>query len=188
MEIILFISFIDRVVQDRVVLLRGDELTAFFMFITLLGSWQAISAVVIGISILLFYKKMEHYVMPLWITFITAEVAIFILKLVIARPRPPSGILFEPDFSFPSGHAGLVVATYGFLVFIAFRHFHGTILQKYSVFFCVAIIFLVGFSRLYLGVHYVSDVLTGYLIGFFALVCGIYVHSHYGKGNSNHIC
>jgi undecaprenyl-diphosphatase len=79
----------------------------------------------------------------------------------------------EHSFSFPSGHATIAVAFYGFLAFLAMR---GTKRWEKSVNICfagIAVVLLIGFSRLYLGVHYLSDVWAGYLVGALWLIAGI---------------
>jgi len=111
--------------------------------------------------------------LPLLLTIAGAEIFTAISKIVFHRPRPELAIYLEHSFSFPSGHATIAVAFYGFLIYMLTRHF-AKWKTRVNVFFAgLIIILLIGFSRLYLGVHYVSDVWGGYLVGALWLIIGI---------------
>ena len=79
----------------------------------------------------------------------------------------------EKSFSFPSGHATIAVAFYGFIIYFLIKNVKSWN-RKINIFFTgFILIILIGFSRLYLGVHFVSDVWAGYLIGAIWLIIGI---------------
>jgi undecaprenyl-diphosphatase len=93
-----------------------------------------------------------------------------LLKALFHRPRPEatSWYLLGQAYSFPSGHAMVSAAFFGFLVYFGWRTLRGWA----RVVWCggmVLLIVLIGLSRLYLGVHYLTDVVAGYLAGFFWL-------------------
>ena len=92
-----------------------------------------------------------------------------LLKNIVQRPRPIDYRLIEEvGYSFPSGHSMISMAFYGFIIFLIFRYGK----NKNKVFWEVLlgiIIFLIGISRIYLGVHYASDVVAGFLIAIFYL-------------------
>ena len=75
------------------------------------------------------------------------------------------GVYTELSWSFPSGHAILAVSLYGFLFYFFWKNLKKQPHKVAALFFCLLIIIAVGFSRLYLGAHYLSDVLAGYLVG-----------------------
>jgi membrane-associated phospholipid phosphatase len=88
------------------------------------------------------------------------------MKLFFAKPRPELWLrlITDPSFSFPSGHATGSIIIYGFLAYILAKE-----LQYYQrfIYTCASIIIIaIGFSRLYLGVHYPTDIIAGYGIGF----------------------
>ncbi len=104
-----------------------------------------------------------------------AELLDVVLKLIFARPRPtlPDPLLVLTSYSFPSGHAMGSMAFYGLLAFLAIQRLSN---WRWRVGVAIAIVFLIlliGFSRMYLGVHYLSDVLAGYAAGFAWLVVTI---------------
>jgi membrane-associated phospholipid phosphatase len=97
----------------------------------------------------------------------------YVMKALIARARP-GGLLpsmLETSASFPSGHATLALALYGFLAY-ALCQLYPRHSWKIAVLAMLVILF-VGASRLYLGVHFSSDVIAGYLLGGLWLLFGI---------------
>jgi membrane-associated phospholipid phosphatase len=104
-----------------------------------------------------------------------AELLDVILKLIFARPRPslPDPLLALTSYSFPSGHAMGSMAFYGLLAYLAIQRLSTWRWRVAVVIAMVFLILLIGFSRMYLGVHYLSDVLAGYAAGFAWLVITI---------------
>jgi undecaprenyl-diphosphatase len=96
-----------------------------------------------------------------------AALAVEIIKSTVARERPDilEPILVEHGFSFPSGHASLSMVAYGILAVLVSRSFlpRGTQLAVFGV--VVALVLLIGLSRVWLGVHYPSDVIAGWVAG-----------------------
>jgi undecaprenyl-diphosphatase len=98
------------------------------------------------------------------------------LKLLIARPRPeivhPFVVAPPRSFSFPSGHAMLSSVVYLTLALVAAPHLPGRRVRRYVLGSSLVLVFLIGVSRLYLGVHHLSDVLAGWCAGIaWALAC-----------------
>lgn len=89
----------------------------------------------------------------------------FALKEIVQRPRPEGfRLISESGYSFPSGHSMVAVAFYGFLIWLILRYEKDTILRRVwslALFFAVV---MIGMSRVYLGVHYFSDVIAGYCV------------------------
>lgn len=90
------------------------------------------------------------------------------LKLAVHRPRPPyaTAIIRHPTWSFPSGHAMGSLVGFGMLAYVLVRFADATGRGRFVVWGAASLlIVLIGGSRMYLGVHYLSDVLGGYLVG-----------------------
>jgi membrane-associated phospholipid phosphatase len=88
------------------------------------------------------------------------------LKNFISRPRPLINRIIYADFySFPSGHAMSAIVFYGFISYLSIILIKKIWQKTLMIFFCVCMIFAIGISRIYLGVHYPSDILAGYLAG-----------------------
>ena len=156
---------LDYAVHDWSLAFRSDTLTSYFKFITLFGSWQIIVPVAVCLSVFLYYKHLLSFIPTFWFTLISAEATTFMLKLLVARPRPFDALVPEDDFSFPSGHATIAVAFYGFVAFILIQRTKTPWIKNVSVCLVIAVAFIIGLSRLYLGVHYISDVVAGYVVG-----------------------
>jgi membrane-associated phospholipid phosphatase len=100
----------------------------------------------------------------------------FVLKNLFNRPRPDIPLLYEAQgLSFPSGHALMSVTFYGLLIYIVFKMVENKRLKWSLIVFLILLIILIGFSRIYLRVHYTTDVIAGYSIGFLWLVFAISV-------------
>lgn len=152
---------------------RDPELLAFFTWITVLGKWQLVISGAIVTSLILWLLSKRAYIFPLWITLLGSELFSLLGKLAIHRPRPDVAYYMESGFSFPSGHATIAVAFYGFLSYVLFRESRHWSHKVNAMFWGLVIILAIGLSRLYLGVHYVSDVWGGYLAGLLWLIIGI---------------
>lgn len=150
--------------------IRNPSLTQIFLWITLLGQWQIIAGSSVIVSIIFWLRKKRAVIVYLWLALVTDEIFNYVGKRFVQRDRPADPLYFEPSFSFPSGHAMVAVIFYGFLATILIHEIKNWS-HKVDVFFaCLVVILAIGFSRLYLGVHYFSDVWAGYLLGLLILM------------------
>ena len=137
------------------------------IFITSLGSTWVI--VILGLIMFWIIWKKESQ-KSAWLFFVTiAGGAIInnILKIIIKRPRPTLMIpvVEETGYSFPSGHTMNATIFYLSVAFILCRHIKSQKIRGLVILGALLLIFSIGFSRVYLGVHYLSDVLGGFLLG-----------------------
>lgn len=103
----------------------------------------------------------------------------FFLKNVFNRERPGIPLLEEArGLSFPSGHALMSVTFYGLLIYAVYHLWKNTTAKWSMIGFLVFLILLIGFSRIYLRVHYTSDVLAGFAVGFLWLVLSLKLLSY----------
>jgi undecaprenyl-diphosphatase len=98
-----------------------------------------------------------------------------ILKTIEHVARPANGIFFDTGFSYPSGHSAGCVVFGGVLVYFAWRHWQSTRSRALVGVGLGAVVGVVGFDRVYLNVHWLSDVFGGWLFGAFWLSCAILV-------------
>ncbi len=153
---------------------RNPLLVKIFLWITLLGNWRIVAAMVLVILMLFWLWDKKLYILPFLVSvgggFFTSVVA----KNFWHRPRPlEAAVYLEKSWSFPSGHAVLAVALYGFLIYFFWKYFKNWKNKTNVLFLGLLVIILIGFSRLYLGVHYLSDVWAGGMVGLFWLIVGI---------------
>lgn len=152
--------------------IRINKVANLFFYFTKLGS---IPVVIITSSIAIFvflFQRRFTYIISLLISLIGTGITVLLGKNYFHRVRP-LGLSFynEPLYSFPSGHSILAIAFYGLLFYFIIRHS-----KKYKLLwttFSILFVLLLGFSRLYLGVHYLSDVFAGYSLGFLWLLFAI---------------
>jgi len=151
---------------------RSPILTKIMLFITNLGSTVVIVILGLIMFLLIWRKWSKNEACRLVVTMLGGVILNNLLKIMIRRPRPMLmlPLVKENSYSFPSGHAMNATIFY-LLVAVYIYKFLGK--KKYKWIFVISLIFLVlliGFSRVYLGVHYPSDVVSGILMGFLWLV------------------
>ena len=94
-----------------------------------------------------------------------------LIKRILQRPRPTEyRIIEETGYSFPSGHSMISMAFYGYLIYLIYKYVKNKYIKWISIILLSLLICLIGISRIYLGVHYTSDVLGGFLISISYLI------------------
>ena len=107
---------------------------------------------------------------------LSSLVLMFLLKLIFHRERPLAPLLqAAKGFSFPSGHALMSVTFYGLLIFIAWQHITQIWLRWLISIMLGLLILIIGLSRVYLRVHYASDVLAGFCVGIVWLLLSLWI-------------
>jgi len=172
--ILTLLSFIiDDSVFRTLTTLRVSSLIFFFSLITMIGNIEWFVVIVFFILAVFIFKKKKFY--SFIAAIILSGLLSYALKMIILRPRPfeyfgiPS-IIHAILSSFPSGHAMLIFTLLPFML----KNF-----PKYKMWFWTIAI-LVAFSRLYLGVHYLSDVIAGAFIGYMIGITFIMLGEKYG--------
>lgn len=155
--------------------LRSDAMLRFFYFVTLLAESATIIALGIVFAVFLWFSRQRMYAVALWFTLVVGEGVTFFSKQIFHRARPELFMraITEDSFSFPSGHATSVVLFYGFLAYLIVRHYTSIKTRLATIFSLSVLVVFVDLSRLYLGVHFLSDVIAGNLVGFSALFLSI---------------
>ena len=148
--------------------LINDNITPIVKIITFLAS----TTFFIGLSILLFILiKNKKIGLSIIINLSLSALTNFILKNIIQRPRPIGyRLIKETGYSLPSGHSMVSMAFYGYLIYLICKYIKNKKIKICLTIFLSLLILLVGFSRIYLGVHYTTDVLAGYLLGLIYLI------------------
>lgn len=153
---------------------RASWLVAGFLWITALGAGPAITGMAAAASALLWSHGRTRLLAPLWVTLAGAEGTTWLGKHLIGRARPVFlDAVAEASPSFPSGHATAATALIGFLAYVTARDLPD-FRQRFEVSFWAAIaIGLICFSRIFLSLHYPSDIAAGVLVGTVWLLAGI---------------
>lgn len=152
--------------------LISDNITPIAKSITQLGGVIGLITLAIILSITIKNKKTSILI---WVNLGISALLNQILKYIIQRPRPTEyRIIDESGYSFPSGHSMVSAAFYGFLIYLIYKNVKNTYLKCGLITVLSLLIILIGISRIYLGVHYTSDVLAGFLISISYLI--IFTH------------
>ncbi len=153
--------------------LINDSVTIFMKFITWFGSASCLVILTI-ISFLIIKNRKINILLFSNLCIIT--VLNQLLKFFFARPRPTDyRIINEVGYSFPSGHSMISMAFYGFIIYLIYKYIDNKYLKYILISFLSLLIILIGISRIYLGVHYTSDVLGGFLFSIAYLIIYIYL-------------
>ena len=143
----------------------GAVVHAGALWVTGMGTGAAWCAVALSATALLWSSGRAGLVAPLWITFLGAEATAWAVKFLSGRPRPTFiEAVAEVSPSFPSAHATTAVAVYGFVALAASLSLAGPA-RRAVIAGAVLMALLIGAIRVVLSVHYLTDVLGGYLVG-----------------------
>jgi membrane protein DedA with SNARE-associated domain len=165
---------IDKNVESLLFIFRVPLLVGIFLWITVLGKLKIVLCLAVAATLIFRIWNRESYIAPLWISLGGSYLFIMLGKEALHRPRPEElAVYSEPFSSFPSGHATIAMTLFGYLAYCLCRETESWKNRLNTFFVAAIIILLVGFSRLYLGVHYLSDVLGGFLLGLLWLMIGI---------------
>ena len=162
----------DQQITDYVISYRNPALTKYFIFVTHVGDIYGYAAVLIAFTLMsIFVFKNWKYIIQIVLVLILSAVSNLMLKRFIDRARPGiEHMVSVESLSYPSGHAMSAMAFYGFLIYLFYR-FKINIFLKIGVILLLGLLILsIGLSRIYLGVHFPSDIAGGYIAGFIWVV------------------
>lgn len=164
---------IDYFVSQQMSLLSEAGVIRFFVLITSLAS-TPITCLVVLLTVVLCWAIRQYYIIiGLLVAVIGSTAFTFFSKMLFQRARPIDILLHESTYSFPSGHATVTIALYGFIAYMAIRFSRNFVIQVRVVMMTILLTILIGLSRILLNEHYLSDVLGGYLVGILWLMVAI---------------
>lgn len=165
----------DNSVTRFVFAFRQFWLTKIMFLLTALGS-QAIIFGSVLIVIFLTLRKHRRETFIFSILLLMGATTTFILKILLKVPRPHiSALVIENSYSYPSGHALNSLLFYGAISYFIYHFTKNKTISLLISALATVLIFFIGVSRIYLGVHHPSDVLAGYIAGFWLFITTIFV-------------
>jgi undecaprenyl-diphosphatase len=168
----LIITFIDSATvlsmdtwfYHEISLTMNPTLTLTMRFITESGSKLAV--IILCLSFFLFPKTRKRWAIPITSTVIVTALSNIFLKLLFTRERPDIlQLIYESDYSFPSGHAMNNMAFYTMVFLLTNKYIKNRKIKIGISIMCIILPLIIGISRIYLGVHYASDVMVGWFLG-----------------------
>ncbi|CAN5176433.1 hypothetical protein BH18ACT12_BH18ACT12_09870 [soil metagenome] len=161
----------------------SDPLVRVFDVITLAGNGVVLFVVVTAIGIVLLRRTRPNEAAVIALAFAGSMVLNALLKLAFQRARPELAFVELDTYSFPSGHAAVSTATFATIAFLLGRRYRSLRACVLIALGALVAILLVGFSRLYLGAHYLSDLLAGMSFGLaWAMLC-LLAYTVWGERN-----
>ena len=149
------------------------QITPIMKILTFFGGATCLIGLTIILFIIIKNKKIGFLI---GINLITITILNQLFKFILQRPRPTEyRIINETGYSFPSGHSMISMAFYGFLIYLIYKYVKNKKLKYISITLISILIIFIGISRIYLGVHYTSDVLAGFLFSISYLIIYILV-------------
>jgi membrane-associated phospholipid phosphatase len=163
---------IDIAIAEGIPSLVSPFITEFFVLMTRLGDWHVVAAfyLIVAGYYLVTNRKRSAELLTVLILSLTLS---FFLKYLFGRERPDIFRVSTDVFSsssFPSAHATTSIAFYGYLGYLMLQHTASKWWRVVVIALVTALVWLIGFSRIYLGVHWFTDVLAGWILGLAILI------------------
>jgi len=124
--------------------------------------------------ILAWFRQLQWFALKALVISLTSTILNQALKRLFERPRPETAMLEQSGLSFPSGHAMIGGSFYGLLIYIVWRTVPNPLWRWLLTIVLTLLLLLIGYSRIYLNVHYATDVLAGFSAGILWLLISIY--------------
>ena len=180
------LSQFDQVLILSIQGFESPTLTLVMKFFTFIGSFPSVFVISLFAAIFLYFVLKHRMELILFGSVVIGTPIINqILKQIFHRARPDLHRLIEiGGYSFPSGHAMNAFAVYGILTFLLWRHIPSRLGRTILILISSGFIFLIGTSRIYLGVHYPSDIIGGYFASGLWLSMAIWFFKRYKERRS----
>jgi undecaprenyl-diphosphatase len=184
-----WIATFDSMAGDPVRALRTPTLTSFFYLCTLLANTGTVVFITTVTIIALAWRRRFADALLVFVVVAGGQLLGTLAKNLVVRQRPPASaalISLPGTYAFPSGHALAAVLLYGVLAFLTVRALHSSGARIAVAGCAIALIALVGVSRVYLGVHWPSDVVAAWLLGsaWLAVCCAVYLSQVRWRGSA----
>ncbi len=154
------------------------------IFVSNIGSPLSFLLITICVCLIFWLHKKPYHLLQFLITLASGSLIVYLIKIFIARPRPVEALIEVSGYSFPSGHA-TIATLFCFLIIFAYKnHIKNQLLKFIFILFFIITALAISFSRIYLSVHYMSDVVVGIAIGLLISSISVFIFENFfGKEN-----
>ena len=182
-----YLDGFDDAVRYRVYNIRSEKQTMCWKFITHSGDREIV--IMLGIVLLLVKSLRNKYGVKFAIAALSSTAIYQGMKYIFQRPRPDIALrlIEQGEYSFPSGHSMNCLVSYGILAYLLLRYCENRKLAKLLSIGLGLIIILIGLSRVYVGVHFPTDVIGGWSLGIAVLVAMMYAFEKF-DGRYEKLC
>lgn len=176
---------IDTVIREWAYGQRTPVLNRILIGITYLGNWQTI--VSLGLVLLAYPGTRKNIGLPFAVTAVSSTVIYKAAKSIFQRPRPELAvrIIKEGGYSFPSGHSMNCLVIYGMLIYLTRRYCRNKRIANIITVVLSLLILAIGCSRVYVGVHFPTDILGGWSLGIAVLTAAIIIFERIRGGKND---
>ena len=176
---------VDNNIVSFVVSFRGEKYGAIYWISRIITELGFVYVMIFIFVLFFIFSRINIYSLILSLGTLTNYLANFIVKIIVRRPRPLEEFrwMSESSFSYPSSHTMCSTFLYGFLAYIIYK---SNLKNKYKyplMILSILVIFIVGFSRIILSVHYFSDVVGGFLFGVSFVMLSIILDNYLSSKN-----
>lgn len=164
-----FFTKFDSLVSTKIVLLWNPVLTKIMVFITNIASTPSLFILSLTFLGVLAYKRKWRDSLLLICALAGTRILELLTKFMVHRARPENALIEVSNYSFPSGHAAMSIVFFSLLIYSFKDDIKNKMFKNFFITANVFLFILIGFSRIYLNVHWLSDVLAGFALGSFWL-------------------
>ncbi|GAA4444150.1 phosphatase PAP2 family protein [Pontibacter saemangeumensis] len=155
--------------------ISNPGLDQLIKIVTFFASRQFLTpAALLLVAYFVFIRKHRWYSLKVPVVALGSITLNIVLKFFFDRPRPIMPLVEASGLSFPSGHSMVAASFYGLIIYLVWHNVRPVLWRNVLVGFLIIFVLLIGFSRIYLRVHYASDVLAGFSAGFLWVIIGIW--------------
>ena len=173
---------LDEGMQAYILSIRNNHITKIFTIFTNMGGAYALMAITV---LLLLIKRNKKVTLLIAINLITVFLTSQIFKLIFRRDRPAEIFLTNASgYSYPSGHTMVSSAFYLYILYLINKKIHNKILKLILSIVTILLILMIGFSRIYLGVHYTTDIIGGLILAIAYLMAYLKITTKYTGENN----
>lgn len=154
----------------------SPAMNTFIEGVTFFASQQFVTpAALLLIAYFLFIRKHRWHSIRVPVVALGSISLNLVLKHLFERPRPLMPLVHASGLSFPSGHSMIAASFYGLIIYLVWKNVKSPALRNTLVLLLTLFIILIGFSRIYLRVHYATDVLAGFSAGFLWVIISLWM-------------
>ncbi|MDP7141352.1 MAG: phosphatase PAP2 family protein [Candidatus Woesearchaeota archaeon] len=164
---------LDIFLNEKVMVLWNPLLNRIMILVTMIMDTKVAAGLAIGLLVVLLSRKRFYDSFLLVSSLIIGQAVKSLMKLIMIRIRPSNALIHAEGFSFPSGHATIAIIFFSLLIYFFRNDIKNKFLKNLFIAVNILMILLIGFSRVYLGVHWASDVMGGFCLGLGVVLFGM---------------
>jgi len=174
---------LDILISQNILTLQTPILNTIMKLITSLADEVTIGIITISILTRLYYKKEKTKFYFYLVNIVSVTILIHFFKLLIARERPVTQLVTELSYSFPSGHTTMATVISLALYLLFKENLVRNYSQKLIISILIAYPLLIGISRIYLNVHWFTDIIAGFIVGTSLVFINFHIFKFYFPAN-----